>query len=286
MRALIQIGNMCNMTCSYCANRDWRDHKQCMSLDTLMATVNVLNRLHPSTVLLVGGEPTVYPHILTAVNQLTSSRLMILSNGLRSDVLSTITKTDKQFTIYVTVHHDYWQHDKSDYVRALLEDYQALCAGRQRGNVPWFRFKLLVDYKQMPSTVDIADWLMTNIAIDNIVVDGVRRTATQEEFVKNYIAAKRALPDVLVQKLMNMHNSLPIANEFYGQPCPQFVNHVIVNANGSVQSSLCPQPTMAEKTIDAPEFTLTPCTVTCRQQTIGGFENCRYCHGLTSDDDE
>lgn len=282
MRMLINLGDMCNMTCSYCLNSRGGRREQCMDLDTLRAAVSMAHRMIASTVLLYGGEPTVYPYILTAVNELHVKRVMLLTNGLLSSRLVEMADASQSpLTVYVTVHHEYWLAHRDEYARALLEDYKLAWHDR----VPWFRLQVLIDVKYMDVTCDIVEWLLTNVDLKHVNVGFVRRSETHEEYVRTYIAAKRRLPAVIVSKLASTHATLPTINPYYGQPCPCFANYVMVNADGSVQSSGCPQPVMAGVITD-PAFTLTPCIVTCRQQTVGGFENCRYSRGVASIDDE
>jgi len=282
MRVLINLGDVCNMTCSYCLNSRGGRRGQCMDIDTLHAAVDLAHKLTASTVLLYGGEPTVYPHILTAVNELHVKRVMLLTNGLLSSRLVEMADASQSpLTVYVTVHHEYWLAHRDEYAHALLNDYKLAVHDR----VPWFRLQVLVDVKHMDVTGDIVEWVLANIDLRYVTVGFVRRSETHEEYVRTYIAAKRCLPEVIVSKLASTHETLPTINPYYGQPCPCFANYVVVNADGSVQSSGCPQPVMAGVVTD-PAFTLTPCTTTCRQRTVGGFENCRYSRGAASVDDE
>ena len=281
MYVQIHFGEICNFRCSYCINGNFRvpdDKYTCMSVDVLAAAIEKLNRMdNITTVGLYGGEPTVYPHIMTAVSELRAGRITLLTNGLLCDKFAEIVNVDRKFSIDVTVHDEYWRAHREEYAKALLVDYDVLCANRQHVN---FSMKLLIDLNDMDATADIADWLTAHVDMHDVSVYHVRRTETQEEFVKAYIAAKRRLPEVFYRKLVHTTREMAVGNPFYDKPCEQFVNYLIIDANGYVHSNLCKQAITSRQLITDPAFSLTPCKITCNQKVIGCFDNCMYCHGL------
>lgn len=77
----VELGYVCNYKCSYCApsvhtGNTWINHEKLL---------NFIKKAAPTTVLLTGGEPTLYPTIETLLKKLKEgSSVELTSNGSRS----------------------------------------------------------------------------------------------------------------------------------------------------------------------------------------------------------
>ena len=285
MHIHIHFVNVCNMRCSYCINGNsvTPGIQEFMNKNVLDAAVNFVNRFTGANVYVQGGEPTVYPHVVELVQNLKCEKLYIVTNGLLDDKLFAIIDNChavRELDVSVSVHHEYWNAHQPLYAAALLRDNAMLIKFAAAERVTSFNFKLLVDYHDMTTTADIAQWLFSNIDDAHVLVRHVRRTETTEEFMRTYLAARRNLPSCVCEALMAdpSNDQLVHGNPFYGKQCKQFSNFAVIYHDGRVCSSFCPQALTADQLITAPQFVLRPCTVICQQKVHGCFDNCMCCN--------
>jgi radical SAM protein with 4Fe4S-binding SPASM domain len=82
----LTVNRACNLRCGWCyaAGTEFSKHLD-MNLDIAMRLVLFLKSLGVKSIVLIGGEPTIYPHLFTLAHQIVESNinLALVTNGLQ-----------------------------------------------------------------------------------------------------------------------------------------------------------------------------------------------------------
>ena len=81
----LNINRSCNNRCNFCYARDSILSRDEMDYSEVYRLLPILRELNIKKIILIGGEPTLYPHILEIVNAITEYGMncTVQSNGLR-----------------------------------------------------------------------------------------------------------------------------------------------------------------------------------------------------------
>lgn len=110
----IHLVHSCNLTCESCSHYSNQGHKGVVSLDEADCWMKLWNRrLFPHTFSLLGGEPTIHPHLpefLTlARSHWPDSQIRLVTNGSflhRQPTLPLVLRKDPKACLYISLHHD------------------------------------------------------------------------------------------------------------------------------------------------------------------------------------
>ncbi|MFC1700790.1 radical SAM protein [Patescibacteria group bacterium] len=81
--AWLVITYSCNNLCNYCYARNMIKQKYYMDFDYIIQVLDELSRIGVKECLLIGGEPTIYPHLIEIIKYGSSLGLQmkVVSNG-------------------------------------------------------------------------------------------------------------------------------------------------------------------------------------------------------------
>ncbi|MEN8131037.1 MAG: radical SAM protein [Pseudomonadota bacterium] len=110
----IHVVHGCNLSCDSCSHYSNHGHKGVVSLDEADHWMNLWNRrLAPRTISLLGGEPTIHPHLpeflILVRRKWPEVRLRLVTNGFflhRHPALPRVLKNDPNACIDISIHHD------------------------------------------------------------------------------------------------------------------------------------------------------------------------------------
>lgn len=159
----VELGLICNYRCSYCppysyTGNVWIDHVRFMDFIT---------KINPQQVLLVGGEPTLYPGIVPLLHDLKDKIVNMTSNG--SKPIS-------------------WWKSNIDYIDVLTLSYHP-----ENANLEAFinKLKFLSDYKVV--TVNVSMMLER--------FDECLEVGMEISKIKNVFVSLKALNDIITKRL-------------------------------------------------------------------------------------
>lgn len=109
----IHLAHGCNLSCESCSHYSNQGHKGIISLTEAEHSMELWNRrLAPHTFSLLGGEPSIHPHlpefVLLARRLWPSAHLRLVTNGFflhRHPALPAILQRDPNTGIYLSIHH-------------------------------------------------------------------------------------------------------------------------------------------------------------------------------------
>ncbi len=112
---------MCNLRCIHCYQRADRALPDELSLTEKMKLVDELDKLGVAAVALSGGEPTIHPHFLKIIHELSSRGIYtaVATNGMRFADKDFTLKTIKAGINYVEVSIDSVDPDLHDKFRGV-----------------------------------------------------------------------------------------------------------------------------------------------------------------------
>ncbi len=110
----IHLVHSCNFTCESCSHYSNQRHKGMLSLDEAGEWMSLWNRrISPQLITLLGGEPTLHPHLsdflVLARKSWPEAQLELVTNGSflhRHPALPLILQKDPDARVFLTVHHD------------------------------------------------------------------------------------------------------------------------------------------------------------------------------------
>lgn len=82
----LTVNRLCQLRCKWCYAKDGGyDSSSDMDLSTVSQLINIMEGLGSQTCKILGGEPSVYPHITYVLEQLKISKIqsIIITNGIR-----------------------------------------------------------------------------------------------------------------------------------------------------------------------------------------------------------
>jgi Radical SAM superfamily/4Fe-4S single cluster domain len=130
----IHVAHSCNLTCESCSHYSNQGHKGIVSLEEAERWMSLWNRrVSPECLSLVGGEPTIHPHLAEFVKVARKSwpdaSLRIVTNGFllhRHPDLPLVLKDDPNAGLYISVHHASAEYsEKIKPALDLAEEWQA-----------------------------------------------------------------------------------------------------------------------------------------------------------------
>lgn len=82
--AWLTVNHLCNLRCKWCYQRELGGKGKIMSKELAKKLVDLLAELRIETIILIGGEPTLYDHFFTLIRYIKfkGMRVNIVSNGL------------------------------------------------------------------------------------------------------------------------------------------------------------------------------------------------------------
>jgi len=112
----------CNISCSYCYTQNFQKDFKDMSWETFEKVVAQLIREKGVGMQIMGGEPTVWPHIDDAIMLLKEKSLIshLLTNGIRT---SSVPPTE----VHLNIEH-FFEGKHTAKILKTLEDYRAMHA--------------------------------------------------------------------------------------------------------------------------------------------------------------
>jgi len=206
------LGNTCNYKCSYCFPGSNEGTQRWPDVDLTLKNFSILldsyknkNRIHLK---LVGGEPTLWPNLLTFVKELKSKYNIIISmstNGSRTirywEEISTYFDD-----IQISVHHE----------QADLDHLIAVSDVIYKTNQTIFSANVLMDPRSWDKCVAITEYLLSHsdgwmVAVVPVQFDGLTRYNSEQQ---QYVAVKnkRMPPMPWVQKLIDLGKLPPEKN--------------------------------------------------------------------------
>ncbi|MCE4628081.1 MAG: radical SAM protein [Desulfurococcales archaeon] len=113
--------NMCNLRCIHCYQRADKPTPDELSLEEKLHVVDELDRAGVAAVALSGGEPTIHPHFLRIVEELSSRGIYVAvaTNGTRFAKKEFLEKAVKAGVRYVEVSVDSAKPKKHDRFRGV-----------------------------------------------------------------------------------------------------------------------------------------------------------------------
>jgi hypothetical protein len=128
----IHLVHTCNLSCEGCSHYSNQGHKGVLSLAEAGRWMSLWDRrLSPSTLSLLGGEPTVHPELpafaALARRHFPAAHLRIVTNGFflhRHPSLPAVLQGDPDACIYLSMHHDSPEYmEKLRPIVALLKSW-------------------------------------------------------------------------------------------------------------------------------------------------------------------
>ncbi len=253
------LGNVCNYKCHYCFPGSNEGNYRWPDVNLVTNNIKKLCRYYSSYkskfhLKLVGGEPTLWPELITLVKELKNNfdiKISLSTNASRTlrywDEIA-----DYFDDIMISVHHQYADLDHIIHVANLIYEK----------NTSVLAVNVLMDPTQWSECVRIVDYLYQNskhwlLATMPVTFDGVTKyTAEQNDFLKT--KNKRMPPDDWVKKLIEKgklttinHNKIIATfnnseeievdgryivinklNNFYGFSCNLGVDRIFINKEG------------------------------------------------------
>jgi len=113
--------NMCNFRCKHCYQRADRPLPSELSLEEKLNLVDQLDKAGVAAVALSGGEPTIHPHFLRIVKELSGRRIhtSVATNGWTFAKKEELEKAVKAGIKYVEVSVDSAKPEKHDEFRGI-----------------------------------------------------------------------------------------------------------------------------------------------------------------------
>ncbi len=113
--------NMCNLRCMHCYQRADRPTPDELSLEEKLDVVDQLDRAGVAAVALSGGEPTIHPHFLRIVSELSSRGIYtaVATNGTRFANIDFLKKAVDAGLRYVEISLDSANPEKHDRFRGV-----------------------------------------------------------------------------------------------------------------------------------------------------------------------
>jgi hypothetical protein len=110
----MHLANACNLTCESCSHYSNQGHKGVLSLEDAEAWMSAWSgRVSPRLLSLLGGEPTINPHLTELVKMarrhFPQARIRIVTNGFflhRHPTLPEVLGKDPGARLSLSVHHD------------------------------------------------------------------------------------------------------------------------------------------------------------------------------------
>lgn len=132
----IHLAHSCNLSCESCSHYSNQGHKGTLALDEADRWMGLWSqRLHPQTLSLLGGEPSIHPDlpgcVTLARRHWPKSHLRLVTNGFflhRHPGLPAVLQRDPNACIYLSIHHDSLEYQKKlvpifDLLKAWVRDY-------------------------------------------------------------------------------------------------------------------------------------------------------------------
>lgn len=113
--------NMCNLRCMHCYQRADRPTPDELSLEEKLRLVDDLDEVGVAAVALSGGEPTIHPHFLRVVRELSSRGIYVAvaTNGVRFANIDFLKRTVQAGLRYVEVSLDSARPARHDKFRGV-----------------------------------------------------------------------------------------------------------------------------------------------------------------------
>jgi hypothetical protein len=116
----IHLVHSCNLSCESCSHYSNQGHKGVLSLAEAERWMTLWDRrLSPHTFSLLGGEPTIHPHLAGFVGlarkHWPATHLRLVTNGFflhRHPDLPEVLQRDPNACIYLSLHHDAPEYQK------------------------------------------------------------------------------------------------------------------------------------------------------------------------------
>lgn len=100
----LTINRSCNMRCGWCyAKSDGFNASDTMTLETLHRILNVIASQQISRFILLGGEPTLHPHLPEIIQRLKPTKTVLVTNALRLSDRNYLTILKKSGLDVVTI---------------------------------------------------------------------------------------------------------------------------------------------------------------------------------------
>jgi len=113
----IKITNACPGSCYFCIERNGYQPEH-ISVDELIQKANALEEYQ--TVLILGGEPFLYPHLVKLVNGLKKKEIYITTNGACFDRVN-ITELCKNLTGINISIHSYLEEENESFIHTKID---------------------------------------------------------------------------------------------------------------------------------------------------------------------
>lgn len=113
--------NMCNLRCMHCYQRADKPTPDELSLEEKLKLIDELDRAGVAAVALSGGEPTIHPHYLRVVRELSSRGIYVATatNGTRFANIDFLRKAKEAGLRYVEVSLDSAKPEKHEEFRGV-----------------------------------------------------------------------------------------------------------------------------------------------------------------------
>ncbi len=147
----IHVTHACNLKCESCSHYSDQGHKGVVSLEDAGAWMAAWSaRIRPRVFSLVGGEPTIHPHLPQFVRLARAhwpkASLRLVTNGFllhKHPELPAVLREVGNAEIYLSVHHR-----DDGYLRALQPNYELLEGWVREYGIRAFRYDSFDDWRR------------------------------------------------------------------------------------------------------------------------------------------
>lgn len=147
----IHVAHACNLRCESCSHYSDQGHKGIVPLDEARAWMSAWSgRIRPRIFSLVGGEPTLHPHLADFVrlarSQWPAAALRLVTNGFflhNHPDLPRVLQGDDKAEIHLSLHHR-----SEEYQRAIKPNYDLLRSWRRQYGIRVVRYDSFGDWRR------------------------------------------------------------------------------------------------------------------------------------------
>ena len=238
------LGKRCNLNCGYCPSSIHDNHSPHTDIETLKATVAVLNALDaPVRLSLTGGEPSVHPHIEELLEAINAAENIVWLSMTTNATRKPIWYEAQQHIIDQYVFSLHFEKDWERLLDNILE-FEMLRTNRVLVHV-MAHHKHMEDVKaakrdleliKIPYVIRRIRWTEGN----HDLFDDMRYHPDDLEWIKG--ATATVWPNCVIDDIEEYHANDIIKlhmNQFKGWSCNAGIESLMINWDGEVHRATC-----------------------------------------------
>ncbi|RKD28861.1 tungsten cofactor oxidoreductase radical SAM maturase [Thermohalobacter berrensis] len=171
----LELTDRCNLNCTICYRRNWKDGFSDMSKDTFNKFLKDIKDINGLEEIVLGGigEPTIYEEILEVLTRLKEYNLNITTNGtlLTNSLVEKIVDTVKKVTISVDGVGKQFEDIRGTNLRIILEGIKRIqeLKNRRGSSYPNIQLQFVSSSENVSNIFKVMD-LAKEIGCFNIIV--------------------------------------------------------------------------------------------------------------------